>query len=120
MIGQFTTDTTLYGVISIATFVGGVQSNDSLVTIPFSSVPDAVFGCTDSEATNYDMAANEDNGSCVFACDYPGTQLMITETASSTVSCSGYADGFASVTVTGGQGSLTYSNGISDNATGLF
>ena len=120
MIGQFTTDTVLYGVVSIATFVGGVQSNDSLVTIPFSSVPDAVFGCTDSEATNYDMAANEDNGSCVFACDYPGTQLMITETASNNVSCSGYADGFASVTVTGGQGSLTYSNGISENATGLF
>ncbi|HCZ08800.1 MAG TPA: hypothetical protein DHV07_06785, partial [Flavobacteriales bacterium] len=65
MIGQFTTDTTLYGVISIATFVGGVQSNDSLVTIPFSSVADAVFGCTDSNATNYDMGANEDNGSCV-------------------------------------------------------
>lgn len=120
MIGQFTTDTVLYGVISVAAFVGGVQANDSLVTLPFSSVPNAVFGCTNSDATNYDMAANEDNGSCVFACDYPATQLVITETASNGVSCSGYADGFASVTVTGGQGSLTFSNGISENATGLF
>jgi hypothetical protein len=120
MIGQFTTDTTLYGVISIATFVGGVQSNDSLVTIPFSSVADAVFGCTDSNATNYDMGANEDNGSCVYSCDYPATQLMVTGTSSSSVSCSGYSDGFASVTVSGGQGSLTYSNGTSSNATGLF
>lgn len=120
MIGQFTTDTTLYGVISIATFIGGVQSNDSLVTIPFSSVADAVFGCTDSNATNYDMGANEDNGSCVYSCDYPATQLMVTGTSSSSVSCSGYSDGFASVTVSGGQGSLTYSNGTSSNATGLF
>ena len=120
MIGQFTTDTTLYGVISIATFVGGVQSNDSLVTIPFSSVADAVFGCTDSNATNYDMGANEDNGSCVYTCDYPATQLMVTGTSSNSVSCSGYSDGFASVTVSGGQGSLTYSNGTSSNATGLF
>ena len=120
MIGQFTTDSTLYGVISIASFVGGVQSNDALVQLPFSSSPNAVFGCTDSNADNYDMAANEDNGSCVFACDYPATQLVITETASNSASCSGYADGFASVTVSGGQGSLTYSNGFSENATGIF
>ena len=45
---------------------------------------------------------------------------MVTETSSNSVSCSGYADGFASVTVSGGQGSLTYSNGIFNNATGLF
>mgnify|MGYP001032231222 CR=1 FL=1 len=120
LIGQFTTDTVLYGVVSVATFVGGVQANDSLVTIPFSSVADAVFGCTDSNANNYDMDANEDNGSCVYACDFPGTQLVVTETASNDVSCSGYADGFASVSVSGGQGSLTFSNGISENATGLF
>jgi len=120
LIGQFTTDTTLYGVISVATFVGGVQSNDDLVQLPFSSSPNAVFGCTDSNATNYDMGANEDNGSCVYTCDYPATQLMVTGTSSNSVSCSGYSDGFASVTVSGGQGSLTYSNGTSSNATGLF
>ncbi len=120
MIGQFTTDTTLYGVISIASFVGGNQDSTALVTLAFSSVADAVFGCTDSDATNFDAAANEDNGSCVFACDYPGTQLMITGSDSSPVSCSGFADGFASITVTGGQGSLSFSNGIVNNATGLF
>ena len=120
LIGQFTTDTTLYGVISIATFIGGDQSNDSLVTLPFSSVADAVFGCTDSNAENFDAGANEDNGTCVYACDYPATQLSITGTTSEGVSCSGYADGFASVSVSGGQGSLSYSNGIVTNATGLF
>ncbi len=120
LIGQFTTDTTLYGVISIATFMEGVQANDTLVTLPFSSVADAVFGCTDENAENFDVAANEDNGTCVFACDYPVTQLTITGTSSEGVSCSGVADGFASVSVSGGQGSLSYTNGIVTNATGLF
>ena len=120
LIGQFTTDTTLYGVISIASFVGGDQDSTNLATFAFSSVPDAVFGCTDSNATNFDAAANEDNGTCVYACDYPATQLTITATSTNPVSCSGYANGFASVSVSGGQGSLSYSNGIVTNATGLF
>lgn len=120
MIGQFTTDTTLYGVISIATFMGGVQANDTLSTLPFSSIPDAVFGCTDMNAENFNMAANEDNGSCVYACDYPGTQLVVEATNSTAVTCSGLANGFASVSVSGGQGSLSYTNGIVTNATGLF
>ena len=120
MIGQFTTDTTLFGVVSIASFVGGNQDSTALATFAFSSVPDAVFGCTDSDATNFDSAANEDNGTCVYACDYPGTQLMVVETTTSPVSCSGYSDGYASVTVSGGQGSLSYTNGIVNNATGIF
>jgi len=120
MIGQFTTDTTLFGVVSIASFVGGLQDSTALATFAFSSIPDAVFGCTDMNATNFDSEANEDNGSCVFACDYPATQLVIDATTTAPVSCSGYADGYASISVSGGQGSLTYSNGIVTNATGIF
>ena len=120
LIGQFTTDTTLYGVVSIASFVGGDQDITDLATIAFSSAADAVFGCTDSNATNFDPAANEDNGTCLFSCDYPATQLTITSTTTNPVSCSGSADGYAAVTVSGGQGGLVFSNGITVNATGVF
>ena len=120
MIGQFTTNVELYGVVSISTFAGGVQSDDSIVSLPFSSAPDAVFGCTDMDATNFDMDANEDDGTCVYACDYPATQLMVTGTMTGSVSCSGYADGTATVMVTGGQGGLVYDNGNTTNATGIF
>ena len=120
LIGQFTTDTTLYGVVSVATFIGGDQASDTLITLPFSSIPDAVFGCTDMDATNFDMDANEDDGTCVYACDYPATQLTIEGTSTEGVSCSGYSDGSAIVSVSGGQGSLTYSDGTSSNATGMF
>ncbi|MGB1573833.1 MAG: SprB repeat-containing protein, partial [Flavobacteriales bacterium] len=68
----------------------------------------------------FNSAANEDDGTCVYACDYPATQLMIEASSTGDVSCSGYSDGSAVVTVTGGQGSLTYSNGTSTNATGIF
>ena len=120
MIGQFSTNAELYGVVSISTFAGGEQTNISTVTLPFSSTPDAVFGCTDADATNYDMAANEDDGTCVYACDYPATMLMITATSTSSVSCSGYSDGGATVSISGGQGGLTYGNGTTTNATGIF
>lgn len=119
-VGQFTTDTTLFGVVSVATFIEGDQSNDTLITLPFSSIPDAVFGCTDMAATNYNMDATNDDGTCVFACDYPMTQLNVESTSAGDVTCSGYSDGTATVVVSGGQGSLTYSNGLSSNATGLF
>ena len=120
LIGQFTTDTTLFGVISIASFVGGDQDSTALGTFPFSSIPDAVFGCTDMNAENFDMNANEDNGSCVYDCTYPGTMLMVTATNVSDLSCSGAPDGVVSVSVSGGQGGLSYSNGMTTNATGIF
>ena len=120
LIGQFTTDSPdFYGVVSIATFVGG-QGNQVLETFPFSSVPDAVFGCTNADATNYNMDANQDDGSCAFACDYPATQLVITSAETGSVSCAGYSDGSAQFTVAGGQGGLTYSTGTVTNATGIF
>lgn len=120
MIGQFTTNNDLYGVVSVSTFAEGVQADVSTVTLPFSSTPGAVFGCTDTDASNFDMDANEDDGSCVYACDYPATQLMVTEVSASGVSCSGYSDGGATVVISGGQGGLVFDNGTSTNATGIF
>ena len=121
IIGQFTTDQDLYGVVSIASFPDGNQNGVVLGTFEFSTVPDAVFGCTDADATNYDPNASEDNGSCVYACDYPVTQLQIGSVEYTSVSCNGGGDGGAQVTVSGGQGSLTYSIvGVGANATGIF
>ena len=120
MIGQFTTDTTLFGVVSLFMFIDGEQTNDTLITLPFSSIAGAIFGCTNEAADNYSMDANEDDGTCVFPCDYPATQLTIVSASTGPESCNGYSNGSASVVVTGGQGSLSYSNGETGNATGDF
>ena len=120
LIGQFTTDTVLWGQVSVATFVDGLQANDTLQTLPFSSIPDAVFGCSDMDATNYDASATNDDGTCVFACDYAGTLLSITASSADGVSCFGGNDGMVTISATGGQGGLSYSDGMSNNATGIF
>jgi hypothetical protein len=120
LIGQFTTDTVLWGQVSVASFVGGSQGADTLQTFPFSSVPDAIFGCVDMDAVNYNSSATNDDGTCYYLCDYPGTMLVITGSSSSDVSCFGGADGSVSLSVTGGQGSLSYSDGVTNNATGVF
>jgi hypothetical protein len=121
IIGQFTTDEDLYGIVSIASFPGGNQNDPALGTFEFSTVPDAVFGCTDADATNFDANASEDNGSCVYACDYSVTQLQIETVEYTSVSCNGGVNGGVQVSVTGGQGSLTFSiDGVVANATGIF
>jgi hypothetical protein len=38
----------------------------------------AVPGCTDSTATNYDPLANTDDGSCLYGCSAPITNLGVT------------------------------------------
>ena len=111
------------GQITFQTFIQGQQdeevtdtSGTVLTTLAFSSVPDAIFGCTDMDATNFNSEANTDDGSCVYACDYPATQLMIAQAPG----CFGFSNGQASVEVTGGQGGVTYSLESQQNATGIF
>ena len=128
LIGQFTTDAELTGQITFQTFIQGEQgetvtdtSGTLLTTLAFSSVPDAVFGCVDPDAENTTPGANTDDGSCVYACDYPATQLEVVSTGAEAPACFGFSNGQASVVVTGGQGGVTYSlSGSSPNATGIF
>ena len=75
LIGQFTTDTTLYGVVSFAVSINGDVNNIINFTIP---IPGLAAGCTDPAATNYCGCATQDDGSCEFglgcihveACNY--------------------------------------------------
>ena len=127
LVGQFTTDAELTGQITFQTFIQGQQSEEVtdtsgtvLTTLAFSSVPDAIFGCVDPDAENTTPGANTDDGSCVYACDYPATQLELISTGAQAPACFGFSNGQASVEVTGGQGGVTYSLGNQQNATGIF
>ena len=128
LIGQFTTDAVLTGQITFQTFIQGEQgetvtdtSGTVLTTLAFSSVPDAVFGCVDPDAENTNPSANTDDGSCVYACDYPATQLEVVSTDADAPACFGFSNGQVSVVVSGGQGGVTYTlPGSSPNATGIF
>lgn len=69
LIGQFTTTGNLEGVVTLQVFPNGEGSNDEIVIqAPFSSNPDAIFGCTDEEANNFDPAANSNDYSCIYPC----------------------------------------------------
>ena len=48
-------------------FVAGVDPADCGV----------FFGCTDSEAANYDSGATNDDGSCYYNCDQEGWESVI-------------------------------------------
>ncbi|MGB1073068.1 MAG: hypothetical protein ACPGYZ_03160 [Flavobacteriales bacterium] len=127
LIGQFTTDAALTGQITFQTFIQGQQgeqvtetSGTILSTLAFSSIPDAIFGCVDPDAENTTPGANTDDGSCVYACDYPATQLEVVSTEAVAPACVGFSNGQASVEVIGGQGGVTYGLGNQQNATGIF
>ena len=47
-----------------------------MATIDDGSCVDAAFGCTDIAATNYDPAANTNDGSCTYAYDYGCTDPL--------------------------------------------
>jgi len=105
LIGQFTTDGLLQGVINCQVFVNGVQADDqNFAGFSFSSNPDAIFGCTDEDATNYDPTATIDDLSCVFPC-----AVVIDEIQTVMTSCPGGFDGAATIIASGGQGSVSFS-----------
>ena len=120
LIGQFTTDGEISGTVGVATFIQGSQSDQVIESFSFSSIPDAAFGCVDPNAENFDVGANTDDGSCVYACDYPATQLEVVSTGGVAPACVGFSNGQASAEVTGGQGAVTYSLGGAQNVTGIF
>lgn len=104
LIGQFTTQGELSGFVNAQVFVEGVQANQSTVVgIPFSSNVDAVFGCTNPEADNYDPAATVDDGSCILPCLLAIDEIVLTATT-----CPDTNNGAAQIIVSGGQGAVTY------------
>ena len=104
LLGQFTTDGVLSGSINVQCFFLGDNGNDQRFNgAVFSSDSNAVFGCTDPAAQNYDPAATEDDGSCSFPC-----ALQIENVIQTPPACVGDQNGALEVIVSGEQGALFY------------
>jgi len=104
LIGQFTTNGSFSGFVNGQVFVEGDNGNIDLGTcFPFSENNEAVFGCTDPIATNYDDTADVENCSCDYEC-----LLVVESVITTSVTCNGDTDGSASITSSGGFGAVTY------------
>ena len=79
LIGQFTTDGEMSGLVNVQMFNHGSNLDESRVSIEFNGVgatgtEDVVCGCMDPEACNYDETATNEDGTCTYpeapyACD---------------------------------------------------
>ena len=106
---------------SIDVSVGGVSIANGTVTGPFGSATSgqltfatgaascAVFGCTDPNATNYDAAATDDDGSCIYPC---------TDNAIDMVMFDSWGDGWNGATYTVTDGTNTATGGLTSGSTG--
>ncbi|MGB1032370.1 MAG: hypothetical protein ACPGWM_07135, partial [Flavobacteriales bacterium] len=104
LVGQFTTDGLLQGVINCQVFLNGVQADDqNFAGFSFSSDPDAVFGCTDMAADNYDPAATIDDLTCVYPC-----AVVIDEVMTVPTTCPDAMNGTATILASGGQGNVSF------------
>jgi hypothetical protein len=105
LIAQLTTSGVITGNVNLQIFVGGNQANEeTAVGEGFSSLPDVVFGCTNVDATNYDMDATSDDGSCTYPC-----ALLLTEDETTSTSCSNSNDGTVIVSASGEQFGIQFS-----------
>lgn len=103
LICQLTTSGTFQGSFNIQVFVNGVQSNEQQAEgYLFSSDADAIFGCMDEAATNYNPDATAE-GPCNFPC-----ALDLTAGTLNSISCPGLSDGEITVAQTGGQFGVVY------------
>lgn len=69
LLAQITTNGTISGVFNLQVFPNGSQPDDQEFDgLTFSSNPNAVFGCTDSLANNFNPEASTDDLSCIFDC----------------------------------------------------
>ncbi len=79
--------------------MNGEQSNSTQYpAVPFSSQVDAIFGCMDPLATNYNADATEQGEVCIYPCTLEISVSEVTGT-----SCPGSSDGEAVVTSVGNQ-----------------
>ena len=87
------------GNFNIQVFIDGDQSNSTQYpSVPFSSEVDAVFGCMDPDATNYNPDATEQGEVCTYPC---ALDISIVEVNGT--SCPGVNDGMVVLTSTGDQ-----------------
>ena len=113
LLAQLTTTGSFTGSFNVQVFVNGVQSaSNQYEGVPFSSNSGAVFGCMDSEATNYNPDATEAGGTCVYPC-----ALVLTLGNVVANSCPGVNDGSIVVSSAGGQLGVTF--GIGGNTPNL-
>ena len=83
LIAQFTTEGIMSGQVQVQVFIGADQANEFRTLLPFCSGDGECGGCTNAAATNYDVEALYDDGSCLFedvegcidplACNYDPT-----------------------------------------------
>ena len=72
LIGQFTTDGVMSGVVNLQMFSEGDQNNAKKPSIPFDGIgwvqgsSNVVCGCMDPTACNFNEEANNEDGSCEF------------------------------------------------------
>ncbi len=75
LVAQVTTSGDISGIFNVQIFVNGIGENDLRPRFVFEGpgvyanepLPEAIPGCTDSLACNFDETATEDDGTCVFA-----------------------------------------------------
>ena len=92
-------DAVITGNFNVQIFVDGLQSNnEQFEGNPFSSEVDAIFGCTDPNALNYNPDATESGETCIYPCTL---ELTLSEATSNT--CPDVANGVISVAASGGQ-----------------
>jgi len=116
LLAQITTDGNFCGVFNLQVFVNGNQSlNEYSNGIAFCSDPDAIPGCTDPVASNYNPDATNDDYSCVLPCTL---ELVVESVVSPT--CNGDNDGGLVITATGAQGSDDYYLGEDDEIASNF
>jgi len=115
LIAQLTVsnDAVITGNFNVQIFVGGSQANtEQFAGIPFSSQADAVFGCMDPDAVNYNEDATESGETCIYPCALELTLAEVTPNA-----CPESADGNLSVTATGAQLGVLF--GLGENVPSL-
>ena len=103
LIGQITATGDVYGIFNLQVFPNGVQSEQQQSTATFSTNANDVFGCTNPDATNYDMMATLDDLSCVLPCTVSLSVDNVTAP-----SCNGENDALIQVLASGAQGSDDY------------
>ena len=103
------------GVLTATTADGSVifslgMTGGSTATGSFTLNASAVYGCTDSDAVNYDAAATEDDGSCYYTGDVCSAPVVVDPA----VGVTGSTAEWFSVTIPSTAGSLTYTNSGTD------